>query len=286
MHYFILSLLAAFSCAICNGTAAVLQKISADKEKTVNSLDARLLLRLFQDKPYIGGIVLDLLGWALTIYAVQYLPLFLVEAIIATNIVITALIERIFRHRILPKKSYLAIVLIIFGLVILAFVSSPEKVGPISNLLKWFILMVPIPLAVAGYILARSRSQRATIGLAILAGLAFGGTSIVGRIFSFSRPIWHTMYSPLIFALVASGILGLLLFSIALQRMHATVINATVATSQSLIPSIVGIVVLGDHARNGMWYLIVLGISLALFGVAFLTLSYGNRQRAVIVDSP
>ena len=268
-NYFI-PMFAALACALCNGTAAVLQKISADKEKKVNSLDARLLARLFRDKPYIIGVVLDLLGWSFTLYAVQYLPLFLVEAIIAANIVITALIERLFRHQIIRSKSYQAIVIIVVGLVLLAIASSPEKSEPISNILRWLIVLTPIPIALAGYILARSKNYRASIGLAVVGGLAFGGTSVVGRIFRLSNPVWHTIYSPLVFALIASGVLGILLFSIALQRAQATVINATMTASQTVIPAIIGAVFLGDHARAGLGYVVVLGICLALGGIAFL----------------
>ena len=43
-----LPVIAAVACAICNGSAAVLQKLSADKVKNVKSLDAGLLWRLFQ----------------------------------------------------------------------------------------------------------------------------------------------------------------------------------------------------------------------------------------------
>lgn len=277
MPNYSIPMLAALACAVCNGTAAVLQKISADKEKDVSSLDARLLWRLVQDKPYAGGVALDILGWSLTVFAVQYLPLFLVEAIIAANIVVTALIERLFRHQKISPKAYLAITIILAGLVLLALAASPEKAEPISNTLKWLIVLTPVPIAMAGYVLARGKSYGTAIGLAVLGGLAFGGTAVVGRIFRLSQPVWHTVYSPLIFALIASGILGILLFSIALQRAQATVINATMAASQTLIPAVIGIVFLGDHARGGMWYFVVLGTSLALGGVAFLAL--GNKTK-------
>ena len=268
-NYFI-PILAAFACAVCNGTAAVLQKISADKEKKVDSLNVRLLARLFRDRPYIIGIVLDLLGWLFTLYAVQYLPLFLVEAVIAANIVITALIERVFRHQIIRSKSYQAIAIIVVGLVLLAIASSPEKSEPISNMLRWFIMLTPVPIAAVGYVLARSKNYRASIDLAIVGGLAFGGTSVVGRIFRLSNPVWHTIYSPLVFALIVSGILGILLFSIALQRAQATAVNATMTASQTVIPAIIGAAFLGDHARVGLGYLVVIGICLALGGIGFL----------------
>lgn len=275
MLNYLFPLFAAFGCAICNGTAAVLQKVSADKEKNAHSLDARLLWRLFQNKLYIGGIILDLLGWTLTLYAVRYLPLFLVEAVIAANIAVTALIERLFRHQTLRIRSYVAIFLIIGGLVLVAIASSPERAEPISNLVKWIIILTPLPIGGVGYVLARYKSHKATFGLALLGGLAFGCTSIIGRVYSFSPPLWHIIYNPLSFAIVVSGGLGLLLFSTALQRAQATAVNATMTASQTLIPAVVGIAFLGDEARHGLWYLVIIGTSLTLLGV--VTLATGNK---------
>ena len=270
MNYYAFPVAAAVACAACNGAAAVLQKIGADKEKNVTNLDAGLLWRLFQNKPYAIGVGLDIVGWGLTLFAVQYLPLFLVEAIIAGNIVITALIERFVRGRKLSRTGYAAIGVILIGLIMLALAASPEQAEPVSNILRWSIIASPILLGVVGFFLARGKSRLSTTGLAIVAGLCFGDTSVIGRIFNFSHPLWHTLYSPFIPALIVSGTLGILLFSTALQRAQATVMNATMTASQTLIPAIVGIVYLGDQARNGLWYLVVVGSLLALTGVITL----------------
>ncbi|MDL2341479.1 MAG: hypothetical protein QFB87_00155 [Patescibacteria group bacterium] len=281
MHLYILPLIAALLCAVCNGSAAVLQKISADKEKNVQSLDAGLLWRLAQNKTYLAGIVLDILGWVFTLYAVHYLPLFLVEAIIAANIVFTALLERFVRHQALSRKAYTAISIILAGLVLIALASAPEKAHPISRFIELLILLSPLPIALAGLLLARSKRYIACIGLAALGGLSFGDTSIIGRIFSPSIPLWHTLYSPQVFALIASGTLGVLLFSIALQRAQATIVNATMSASQTLIPALVGIVFLGDRARGGLWYLIFVGGALAFSGLFILTIKVPAKNTTV-----
>lgn len=275
-------LAAAVGCAVCNGIAAVLQKISADKEHNVSTLDAGLLVRLFKDAPYIVGIGLDILGWLLTLYAVQYLPLFLVEAVIAANIVVVAITDRFIRHRALGRPASAAILVIVLGLVLLALATSPERAAPISGLLRWLIILLPAAIGLVGYVFARSKSHIATLTLAIFSGIAFGSTSLIGRIFTVSHPLWHTIYSPLVLALIASGILGILLFAIALQRMQVTVVNAVMTASQTLVPGIIGVAFLGDDARNGLWYLVIVGTILALGGVGFLaiapTMPSGKRK--------
>ncbi len=60
----------------------------------------------------------------------------------------------------------------------------------------------------------------------------------------------------------------------ALQRAQATVVNATMTSSQTLIPTVVGIVFLGDSARHGLWSLVAVGIVLSVGGVVLLALSH------------
>jgi drug/metabolite transporter (DMT)-like permease len=276
MDRYMLSLFAAMGCALCSGTTAVLQKISADKEKNVGTLDVKLLLKLFKDIPYVIGIFLDLLGWVLTLIAVQYLPLFLVGAVVSSGIVITAFIERIFMHRRIKLKSLVSILVILFGLVLLALASSSEKAKSVSELTKYLILSMPIPIAIISYLMFHRKNQKTTVTLGVLSGMAFSGTAIVGRIFKFSHPFWHTIYSPLLLSIITSGILGLLLFSVALQRAKATVINASMSSSMTIIPAIIGISFFGDVARNDMWYMVITGISVALIGVTFLAFNQNS----------
>lgn len=270
MHNYTLPLTAALACSVCNGLAAVLQKISADNEEKADSLDISLLLHLFKDGPYIAGAALDFLGWVLTVYAVQYLPLFLVEALISANIIITIFIERIFLKGYTTRSVYIATCIILSGLVLLAFSASPEKASPVSPIVRWLIALSPAIVGAIGYGLARSKRYLATILLAAFSGLAFGMTSVIGRIFSFSNPKWHIIYSPLLVGLIASGIFGIWLFSIALQRARASIINASMTAAQTLVPALIGVILLGDKPRNGLWFGVVAGTALVLIGVSVL----------------
>src|SRR6266571_1594145 len=85
---------AAVGCAVCNGVAAVLQKQGADKETRAVSLHVGLLFRLLKKWPYVFGVILDGLAWALTLVAVHSLPLFVVQPVIALSVVVTAIVER------------------------------------------------------------------------------------------------------------------------------------------------------------------------------------------------
>lgn len=270
MHAYPLALTAAFACALCNGGAAVLQKISADKEKNVAYLDATLMLRLLQNKPYVIGILLDILGWGFTLYAVRTLPLFLVESIVAVNIVFTAIFELIYKKRGFHMRGYLSIAVVLGGLVLLAVSSAPERATPASSLLKIILFISPFVIGIMAYFLTQRINYRAAVSLSALAGLAFGVTSIIGRIIDVPDPFWQVIFDPLLYALLLSGGLGTLFFAIALQKAQATTVNAAMSVSQTIIPALIGIAVLGDHARHGLWALVIVGTFLSLAGVLSL----------------
>ena len=124
-----LALIAAFGCSLCIGVAAVLEKVSADREARVSSLQIGLLLRLLDDWPYVLGLALDGASFLLTIVAVQNLPLFVAEPVIALNVMITALIERLLFERRLRGVAWVAIVGILAGLSLLALSGGPN--GPV-----------------------------------------------------------------------------------------------------------------------------------------------------------
>jgi hypothetical protein len=127
----------------------------------------------------------------------------------------------------------------------------------------WFLLLIPVPVALIGIICAKRKSYRAAVSLAALSGLAFGMTSVAARIFKTLHPLWHNIYNPYASVLLLSGALGILMFSVALQRGRATI-----------IPTLLGIVLLGDSARHGLWILVALGLVLTIASTLSLTLDY------------
>src|ERR1039458_1431227 len=68
---FRLALIAAFGCSLCIGVAAVLEKVSADREARVSSLQIGLLLRLLDDWPYVLGLALDGASFLLNDYRLR-----------------------------------------------------------------------------------------------------------------------------------------------------------------------------------------------------------------------
>lgn len=264
---FTLAILAVVGCALCNGVAAILQKMGADRQRKATSLDARLLVRLTHSTPYVVGLVLDLLGWVLTVFAVRFVPLFLAQAIIATNVAVTALLERVVLHHTLPKKMWWWLAVLFAGLALLGASATQQRAIVVHGALEWIIVVVPVLCLALGALLARMKGLPASFALASLSGVAFGGTSVVGRVLPLSAQWWSVLASPLLWALVLYGLAGVWLFTIALQRSLATTVNASMTAAQTLAPAIVGLAFLNDTVRGNTWLLLIFGMAAALIGV-------------------
>ncbi len=271
-----LAYLAATGCAIFNGSAAILQKIGADKEEKATSSSFGILWRLKSSGPYIIGVILDFLAFGLTLYAVHYLPLFLVQPIIACGVLVTALVEHfVFKKRI-AKKFIIAVLVILVGLGLLAFSSNSEIAKSISESTKLLFVLGPVGLFFIGSISARIKSKYSTLVLSATAGLAFGGISVAGRSLQVSS-INSLILNPLSYAIIGYGLVGILFFTIALQRASATIINASMIAFETLSPIIVGIIILGDRPRHNLWVTLLTGVLLAFSGTIFIAMMHEDK---------
>lgn len=278
---FFLALLAAFGCAVFNGTAAVLQKVSADKEERAVSLRSGMMFRLLKDWPYLTGLILDFLAWILTLIAVHSLPLFMVQPIVAFSVVVTLLIEIVVLRIKLNTLFAMAIALIALGLVLLVISSKSGSATNVASSVKVVIITAPLLLAVIGMVGIKGKSFLATGLLAGTSGLAFGGTSIVGRMLHWHEPYLNVLISPMFISMIAYGLVGMLLFTVALQRHMASVVNAIMITFETLAPVSIGILFLGDRPKHGLWLLVIFGAGMAISGIMLI-----SAKSADIMASP
>ncbi|MEI7838193.1 MAG: hypothetical protein WCI37_00205 [bacterium] len=267
---------AAVGCAVFNGTAAILQKIGADKQKKATSSNFRILWTLKDSLSYIIGVGLDLMAFGLTLYAVHYLPLFLVQPIIAASVLVTALIEHFVFKRRITKNFILAVIIILLGLGLLAYSSNSETAKSINDPIKLLFTLTPVGLFLIGSIFTRHKSKFSTLILAAISGLAFGGISVAGRSIQINH-LTDLISNPLSYAIIGYGLVGILFFTIALQRSSATIINASMIAFETLSPIVVGLIFLGDRPRHNLWATLLLGILLAFSGTILISIMHDQK---------
>jgi hypothetical protein len=175
---------------------------------------------------------------------------------------------------------------ILVGLVLLGLVATPEPAETVGKTVQLVLGLVPAGLLVIGIILAKLKSTSAMAGLAFVSGLAFGGGAIMGRMLIFPHPLIKLLWQPLVWSLVAYGLIGLLFFTIALQRALATTVNAIMIAAETSFPITIGFVFFNDRPRDNLWAMAVIGIGLALSGALLVAVTHVDQPLNKKVPSP
>ena len=267
----ILALLAGLAAMACYGVASVLQALGARHTTTAVGLDARLLVRLAGQLPYVIGIALDLVGFGFQVVALQTLPLFLVQSLIAGSVGVTALVATRWLGTSLGRGERLSLAALVLGLVLLALAAEEGPARVLAPSVGWVVLAsVPVVAAVA--LLGERRSGRTGfLVLSACAGVAFAGVGIAARGLDLSRPLAAVLVDPMLWAVAAFGLLGALLFATVLQRGSVTVASAILFGVETLLAAGVGVLLFGDTARPGLAGLAALGLLLAVGGAVGLS---------------
>lgn len=264
--------------AACFGVASVLQGMSAARADVGGALDLRLLGRLGRQGPYLLGLGLDVAGFAITAWTVRFLPMFVVQAVLASSLAVTSVVAAIASREALRPPERLAVAGIVAGLVLLAVSAAPEQADP-GRGTATVLLVAGIPSLVlfAAWVERRPAGARPGMALGTLAGLAFAGFGMAGRVMA-APPHPPLLLDPLAWALVGYVVLGFLLFGAALQRGRVTSISASCVVTETLVPAAVGVVALGDGARAGLGVVAATGFALTTAAALWLA----RREAATV----
>lgn len=268
----ILAYLAALGSALCYGLGSVLQSLGAKRHEAGDRLDLRVLARVATEIPYLSGLGLDGAGWVLSLVALVRLPLFVVQAVVAGAIGFVVLFSALLEHLRPTRRQVGFLVVLGLGLLGLAVSGAPEAAHRTEASFAWAMWVAVIVIAVAGTLVPRHvRPARASAVLGALAGLAFGGTALCAR--SIAGDFGFGMVrDPLTWALAVFGVLGLAFYAAALQRGSVTIASAWMFTAETVIPAIIGLVVLGDRARPGLEGVAIVSFVVAVGAAVGLTL--------------
>ena len=266
----ILGLIGALLAAVCYGVATVCQSVAASRATAAVGLDPRLLGRLLRSTPYLAGLALDVVGFAASALALRTLPLFLVQAAVASSVGVTALVAvRVLGVR-LGRPERVALVVVGGGLLLLAASAQAEAATPVSRTVGWVLLGGVGVVLAGGLALSRLVGRTAAAGVAAAAGLAFGGAGIAARVIAAPDRWWRLAADPTAWALVGFGVLGVLLFATALQRGSAISTAAVTFAVETVVPAAVGLAALGDRARPGFGLVAAVGFFATVLGAMFL----------------
>jgi drug/metabolite transporter (DMT)-like permease len=265
----IIGLLAAALSAICYGIASVLQASSAQIEPDAGGVDARLLARLVQRGPFLAGMVLDLIAFASQFVALRYLAVFVVQAVQAGNLAVTAMVAIPVLGARLAGREWAAIAAVCGGLVLLALAAGSERATPVGIGVRWWLLVSALLMTAAGMIVGRFTARFAPVVLGFVSGLGFGIVALAARVLT-NLHVASLIRDPALYALALAGAASFLFYATALQRYAVTTVTAAVIIAETLFPALVGVVVLGDRTRPGFVPVAVAGFVISIAGAILL----------------
>jgi drug/metabolite transporter (DMT)-like permease len=264
-----LGMACALFAALGYGSASVLQSVAARKAESSPGLDPRLLVRLAGSVPYVSGLGLDLAAFLASLVALRTLPLFFVQSAVAASVGVTAVIAAAIGVR-LRGRAIVSLVVLGAGLLFLAASAQPDRGTPLTLGVRWGLLASVVVLGVAGALVARRNERASAQALAVLGGLAFTVVAVAARSLTVPGQPWQVLADPGLWAILALGGLGMLLFTTALQRGSVTSATALTFAVETIVPAGIGLAFLGDTTRPGFAPVAAVGFVLTIAGTLAL----------------
>jgi drug/metabolite transporter (DMT)-like permease len=269
-------LLAALASAVCYGVGSVLQAVAARRTPASSQVDPRVLVRVLRQVPFLAGLVLDGLGFGFQFVALRFLPIFVVQAALASSLAVTAVVAVPVLGLRLARRQWGAVGGVCVGLALLGLSAGAENPRPAHLAFHLALLPCVLLLALIGVVANRFTDPARAVLLGLVAGLAFGVVAVAAR--SIERvDVAGLLRDPASYALIGAGVVAFLFYTIGLQRASVTTVTAALVIGETVLPAIVGVLVFGDGTRAGFLPVAVAGFVLAVAG-SLLLARFGDLE--------
>lgn len=263
-------MLCALFAAVCYGVASAVQAVAARATRDDGrGVDPRLLFRLLRQWRYLASLGLDVVGLVAQVTALRMLPLFLVQSAMAASIVATALIATRWFGMRLSRPEWLSVAVVCAGLAMLGAAAQSQGGGHGAHKFHYGLLVFTVVLALLGIAAGRMADPARTAALGLISGLGFGALGTAIRVLP-SLAIPDLIRDPAIYAAIVAGILAGWFYASALQRGGVVAATAMMLIGETVPPSAIGVLLLGDHTRHGWAPIAVAGFVVALVGALAL----------------
>jgi drug/metabolite transporter (DMT)-like permease len=213
-----------------------------------------------------------------------------VQPLITTSLVFALVLTSAWTHEPISRRQWTAVAMVLLGLTVFLVVAAPnEESSAVAGMRDWILTTTTITAA-AGVALAAGLkavgSARAAF-FAVAAGIADAFMAVMAKTFSgsFDHGLAATFRSWTPYALVAAGLIAMLLISTAYQAGHPTVSLPIITVTDPLVASLIGISLFGDELLlDGVRGPLVV-LALAAIGTGLLVLSRDSRLASEVVGT-
>ncbi|MGN6251903.1 MAG: EamA family transporter [Marmoricola sp.] len=217
------------------------------------------------DPVLVGVVCSDAAGAGFHYVAIQRLPLYLAQSLVATSLLFTALTSARLLHERLSRRQVGGLAAVCAGLVVLALgAGHPGDHGAPATVLAGLLVGAGL-VAVLATACRRLGGSAGGVVYGVLAGACYGAVPVGVRLVVAPYLRWEVLLA--LVCLAVLGALGFGCYSLAMQRAAVTTSGAPLSVTEAVVPSVVGVAVFGDRLRAGWDPAVVVGVLLALAGI-------------------
>jgi drug/metabolite transporter (DMT)-like permease len=279
------SLVAALVAALFYGVASVMQAVAVHEASNrqadddgAGRVDPGLVVRMLRQWRFVVSLCLDTLGFLAQLVALQRLPLFAVQAMVAANLAVTAVVASLVIGVTLSWREWAAVTGVVAGVGLLGSSAGAEGATAAGGVFKLAIILAAAGLGLCGMAAGRLKQPQRTLVLGMVAGLGYGLIGIAARVLNGFAPL-VLLRDPAAYAVVAAGIISFVFYASALEGGSVTVATAAVVLAETLPPAVIGVIFLGDSTRPGLEPVAVAGFLFAVASAVMLA-RFGETEHA------
>jgi drug/metabolite transporter (DMT)-like permease len=281
------SLLAALLSATCYGIASVMQAISVRSASRRSAaagaapgpVDPGLVVRMLRQGLFVGSLAIDVLGFVAQLIALRRLPLFAVQAIVASNLAVTAVFAAWLMRARLAMREWLAVAGVVIGVALLGSSAGAQGAARVGSAFQLGLIVAVLCVGACALVVVRLPNPARTPLLGALAGLGYAVLAVSARILPSFTPS-HLVRSPAAYTLAAAGIVSFMVYAAALDGGSVTTATAAVVLAETMPPALVGVIFLGDTTRHGLTAVAALGFAMGVAcAVALARFGEGGKER-------
>ncbi len=253
----LVSLIAAIVAALLYGIASVIQAIAVraashkSADGAAGGVDPGLMVRMLHQWRFVASICIDALGFVAQLIALQRLPLFAVQAFVAANLAVTAVLASWVIGVTLSVREWAAVLGVVAGVGLLGSSAGAEGAAQVGAVFKLALIVAIAGLALIGLAAAKLNEPYRTVALGATAGFGYGVLSIAARVLNGFSPLVLAR-DPAAYAVAAAGIISFMFYATALESGSVTVATAAVVLTETIPPAVIGVIFLGDQTRPGL----------------------------------
>ncbi|MBD0862649.1 hypothetical protein IA539_15745 [Gordonia sp. zg691] len=295
---FVIGIIAASLAAVAYGLSTVLralgaQRVAAAAEEDVpgSGTSLRSILAAFRDPAFVVGTVLVIVGFTGGAVAARLLPLFLAQTIVAGNLIVTALLGTVLLGTALRGRDVVAMGVVVASLCILGASASHQAATKHDMAFHWALFAGTTTVAVVGIAVVHLLGRRGAIVAGALAGAMYGALAVAVRVLDGVHPLDPAVMlsDPAAWTIAIAGASAFYIQTIALAMGPVNAVTAVLVVGETGIPSVIGVLFLGDRAVDGLQWLACVGFVGAVvgaFAVAWLTSidDTSSQPRGVLTD--